>query len=199
MRVRYAMRAFVILLLCALSVSSVPAQQRGSDARLTALAGPDAKLLLLFFVASDCPVSNRYFPEMERMSAEFAVRHVSTRYVYPNPEETAAGLAAHQRSFNAPVDAATLDPQDLLVHRTGVTTTPEAALLVRDTSGWKVVYRGRVDDRYVHFGVERAKAEHHDTEVAVQAALAGAAVPQPGGPPVGCAIVPAVMGREGSK
>ena len=40
-----------------------------------------------------------------------------------------------------------------LVKQTGVTVTPEVAII----SGTRVLYRGRIDDRYIDFGKERSE------------------------------------------
>ena len=185
---RSIMRGLVLALVCAMT-SGTAVAQRAVDDVLTRLGGPDARALLLFFVASDCPISHRYFPEMERLRQEFATEHVAVRYVYPNPEETAANVAHHQVEFHAPTALAHLDPKGVLVQTAGVSTTPEAALFVRKGNGWTEIFHGRIDDRYVRFGVERPRPEHHDAEDAVRALLAHRAIPHPDGPPVGCAIV----------
>ena len=153
------------------------------------LAGPEARTLLLFFVSSDCPVSNRYFPEMERLQRAFAGSGVHTLYVYANSGEEAEAVRRHQLEFGAPADEGVLDRAGDLVRSVNATTTPEAALLERTGNGWRVVYLGRIDDRYVHIGLERPVAEHHDLERALQAATHGKPVPGPGGPPVGCSIM----------
>jgi hypothetical protein len=70
------------------------------------------------------------------------------------------------------------------------TVTPEAAIFVPEGKGLREVYHGRIDDRYAGLGQERPQATHHDLEDAVQAVLAGRAVPTPQGRPVGCAIMP---------
>lgn len=51
---------------------------------LDRVAVPGARAVVLFFVASDCPVSNRTFPEMKRVRESFASQGVVVRYVYPN-------------------------------------------------------------------------------------------------------------------
>ena len=162
---------------------------RLGSAEVAGLNAPQAKALVLYFVASDCPVSNRYFPEMERLDAKFSGQGVLTRYVYANATETAAGVGRHQMEFKAPMSEARMDPQGALVRATGVTTTPEAVLLLREGLAWRVAYRGRIDDRYVHIGLERPRAERHDLENAVLAALAHQPVMPAGGPLVGCGIV----------
>ena len=153
---------------------------------------PDAPALLLYFVASDCPVSNRYFPEMERLASRFSV---PARYIYPNTNETLAEAQHHQSVFNASPSDARTDPSGELVHLTGAHTTPEAVLLTKRGTAWNVAYRGRIDDRYIHIGLERGQVEHHDLEAALTAVAAGKPAPPPTGPAVGCAIVAAGVPR----
>ena len=64
--------------------------------------------------------------------------------------------------------------------------TPEAAVF--DAAG-RLAYHGRIDDRYVDFGVDRPAPTTHDLADAVTAVLAGAPCRAPVVPAVGCAIV----------
>ena len=52
-----------------------------------------------------------------------------------------------------------------------------------------MVYRGRIDDRYVDFGKARAEATQHDLLDALQAVVEGQPVPNPRTKSVGCYIV----------
>ena len=63
--------------------------------------------------------------------------------------------------------------------------TPEAAVFAPDR---EMVYRGRIDDRYVDFGKTRARATRHDLTDALEAVLAGESVPNPRTEAVGCFI-----------
>jgi len=155
---------------------------------VTELASPGTHAVVLFFAASDCPISNRYLPEMARLQGEFGNRGVEFWQVYPNPGDTASVVRQHNAQFG---DSAriVLDTQQSLVRMAHVTVTPEAAIFIPDGSSLREVYHGRVDDRYLAFGSERPRAQHHDLEDAIAAALKNQPVPQPGGPPVGCAIV----------
>ena len=76
------------------------------------------------------------------------------------------------------------DPDLALVKFTGATITPEAAVVV----GGKVVYRGRIDDRYVDLGVERPSPTTHDLVDALTAVLAGKPVARATTQAVGCFI-----------
>ena len=152
------------------------------------LAGQEVRVVVLFFAATDCPISNRYVPEIQRLSQQYSTQGTRFWWVYPNAEDTAQAVADHNRSYSITGDAI-LDVNQNLVHLAHATVTPEAAVFVVESSGLREVYRGRVDDRYLSLGQERPRAECHDLEMAIAAALAGKPAPQPGGPPVGCSIV----------
>jgi hypothetical protein len=76
------------------------------------------------------------------------------------------------------------DPAHALVKFTKATITPEAAVV----AGGRVVYRGRIDDRYVDLGVERPSPTVHDLADALAAVLAGKPVPHATTQAVGCFI-----------
>ncbi len=152
------------------------------------LAGPGVRVVALIFAATDCPISNRYVPEVARLNQEFQGQGVRFWWVFPNPEDTGAVVTGHNREF-AIKESALLDTRQSLVAWARVTTTPEAALFVVEPGGLREVYHGRIDDRYISLGQERPRPEHRELESAIGAALAGKSVPQTGGPPVGCSIV----------
>ena len=148
------------MLLCGLVGSALAAGPAfGTDVagRKVALAGgKDQRAVVLLFVASDCPISNRYAPEIARLEREFAGRGVGFWVVYPNLIETAATIRAHQAAFGLNSDGAgrvLRDPGQELARWTGAKVTPEAAVLVPEAGGGlHVVYAGRLDDRYLHIG-----------------------------------------------
>ena len=59
-------------------------------------------MTVLLFVSMDCPVSNRYAPEIKRLHDEFAPRGVRFRLVYPNPLDDEAAIGRHLRDFAYP-------------------------------------------------------------------------------------------------
>jgi AhpC/TSA family len=157
-------------------------------APVTEIAPAGKRVVVLFFAASDCPISNRYIPEMARLRREFADRGVQFWEVYPNPGETAAVVRQHSAQSGDSSDVL-LDTEQSTVRIAHVTVTPEAAVLAREGSGLREVYHGRIDDRYLDLGSERPRAFRHDLENAIASVLDNKPVSQPGGPPVGCAIV----------
>jgi hypothetical protein len=150
-----------------------------------ALGAPaGAKAIVYIFTSVDCPISNRYAPEIRRLVETFAPQGVAFRLVYPSRVEEAPAIREHMAAFGHDGLEAFKDPASALVKFTGATITPEAAVIV----GGRLVYRGRIDDRYVDLGTERPAATTHDLAEALTAVLAGRPVPHPTTQAVGCFI-----------
>lgn len=183
-------RLWLVLLCCASAVAS--AQPFGTDLNgrpIDRLAPSGTPAVVLFFTASDCPIANRYIPEIQRLDREFSSDHVRFWWVYPNPEDTADIVRRHDRQFDVhPSDV--LDTEQRLTAMAHATITPEVAVFVPAGAALREVYRGRIDNRYIALGQERPAATSHDLEAALRAIVAGHPVPPPHGPPVGCSIVP---------
>ena len=160
----------------------------GDPVRSLAPAGASA--VVLFFAASDCPISNRYLPEISRIEQKFAAQHVVLWFVYPNFGETFEGVRQHEAAFGLE-DHVLLDPDHVLVALAHAKVTPEAAVLLPGHGDveFRTVYHGRIDDRYLSLGQERPKATRHDLERAIIDVLQRHAVEQANGPVVGCGII----------
>ena len=141
-------------------------------------------LTVLIFVSIDCPISNRYAPEIKRLYDQFSPQGVRFRLVYPNRLDSAPAIEKHLAEFSFPA-IAERDPQHSLVRMTGATITPEAAVLDRQN---RVLYLGRIDDRFVELGSERPRAAHHDLQNALRASLAGKPIEPARTQAVGCFI-----------
>ena len=142
------------------------------------------KAVVLMFVATDCPNSNTYAPVLARLYREYSPRGVAFFNVYSDPSEGAQLVRKHDADFKTPFTAL-LDPHQTLARQTGARSTPEAVIL--DPAG-KVLYRGRVDNRFVAFGKTRYQPTENDLQEALDAVLRGEAVPHPVTRTVGCAI-----------
>jgi len=87
------------------------------------------KAIVFLFTSTECPISNRYAPDVRRLAAKFAPKGVLFRLVYPNPADTRYGILDHMTAFAyAGATQALRDPKHALVNFTGVTVTPEAAV-----------------------------------------------------------------------
>jgi len=176
-----------------LAVTCQPAHasgQYGLDLRgqpVDQLAVPGTRVVVLIFAATDCPISNRYVPEIARLNRKFSARGVRIWWVFPNREDTAGLIARHNREF-AISEPTLLDTRHTLVHLAHVSITPEAAVFKWDGTVLREVYHGRIDDRYLSFGQERPQPQRHDLEAAIASSLDGQPIQSPTGPPIGCSI-----------
>src|SRR5215470_3745721 len=142
------------------------------------------KATVLLFVSTDCPISNRYAPDIRKLHDIYGNEGVAFWLVYPNPADSVADIRDHLKSFSYP-GTALRDVHHDAVKRAGATITPEAA--VYDGSG-RLAYRGRIDDRYSAIGVERAAPTRHDLQDAIAATIAGKPVTTRFTQAVGCYI-----------
>jgi len=138
---------------------------------------------VLVFVRADCPIANRYAPELRRLHEDYSPRGVAFWLVYPDPEATPETIGSHLAEYGH-VARALYDPEHALVEHVGASVTPEAALF----RGPRMLYRGRIDDRFVDFGKTRAAPSRRDLRDALDAALSGEDVPAPRTRAVGCFI-----------
>jgi tetratricopeptide (TPR) repeat protein len=136
------------------------------------------------FTTTDCPIANRYAPEIARLHRTYEALGIRFRLVYVNPRESADTVRDHARRFGLAMELER-DTQHALVQKFGITVTPEATLV--DAAG-RVVYRGRIDDRYVDIGVDRQRATRHEFEDALSALASGKPVPVAAAPAVGCIV-----------
>ena len=139
-------------------------------------------LTVYVFTTTDCPISNRYAPEIQRLSAQFGP-NAEFILVYPVAADTPQVIAEHKKKFGYALEHVR-DTDRKLLKLTGVTVTPEVAVM----NGSKMLYRGRIDDRYVELGRERPKPTTHDLQDALTAAIAGKPVATKETRAVGCIL-----------
>lgn len=156
-----------------------------SGRALNPLAARSTVATVLVFIRTDCPISNRYAPEIQRIEAEFARRGVVFWLVDPDPTESAESIRKYLKQYGYEDPLHVLrDPEHALVDETGVEVTPEVAVF----SGGQMLYRGRIDNWYVRLGKYRPAPTTHDLEEALAAILAGRLVAEKTTPAFGCFI-----------
>ncbi len=127
----------------------------------------NAKAIVFISIETDCPISNRYAPEIQRLFTKYASQGIDFWLVYPAPERQPAEIERHVKEFQLSLRVLR-DPQRALVRRAGVRVTPEAAVFFRDGS---VVYRGRIDNKFADFGKERPSPRRRDLDEALLSVL----------------------------
>ena len=180
-----AMRlAALFCLLGSLAVAAEPGLTDFQGRPLDAPGESDRAATAVFFVMSDCPISNVFAPEINRICDDYEGRDVQCYLAYVDPELTAEQIGEHRTDYGhrRPVIH---DRDQELVRRAGATITPEVAVF--DRSG-EIAYRGRINNFYAKLGVPRRKATVHDLRDALDAVIAGRPVETARTEAVGCYI-----------
>ncbi len=144
-------------------------------------AGDKVASVLIFFW-QDCPVSNGYAPELNRIAASHT--NFAFYIVQVDAGLTPDAAREHARKFNLrpPV---ILDPEHRLVKRVNATVTPEAVVVGKNGD---IPYRGRIDDGYATLGTKRAVVTEHDLIDALDAIAAGKPPKKAETKAIGCLI-----------
>jgi AhpC/TSA family len=172
-----------LLLLAALSVT--PLAVRDVDGKPWTLLSPArGQLDLLFFISPDCPVSNRYAPEIQRVCSDYQSRGVRCFAVYPDAPDVKAVMRHRQEFGFGALVPAIIDRAHALVRAVGPRVTPEAAIY----SSAGRAYRGRIDDLYIDIGRSRRTPTRQDLRLALDAALSGRPIAPSETEAVGCFI-----------
>jgi hypothetical protein len=148
------------------------------------LPAGETNITVAIFIRSDCPISNRYAPDIRQLYADFHPRGVDFNLVYVDPSEDAEAIRAHLKEYEYPCPGLR-DPTHALVAATGAHVTPEAVVF---DANRKITYRGRIDDRHIDLGTSRSAATQHDLADAIAATHAGKPVAHPVTRAVGCYI-----------
>lgn len=148
------------------------------------LAAQGTRGVVLLFIADECPISNSYAPEISRLAARCASQNVKFTLVNTDTHVSANDVKKHGQEYGLKCPTL-LDPTHALARYAHATATPEAIVYALNGT---LVYRGRIDNRYVGFGKARPQATTHDLRAALDAFLAHKPVAQRETKAVGCYI-----------
>src|SRR4051812_8830299 len=157
------------------SANAAPADLRGvtvkdldgTAVRPLASLPSSAPGAVFVFTRSDCPIANRYAPELERLRQRAAAAAIEFWLVFVDPAESTSAIRDHLRTYRY-AGRALQDPTHALARATGATIAPEAAVFAQAEMGPRLVYRGRIDDRYRDAGRMRPAATTHDLADAIE-------------------------------
>lgn len=168
-----------------------PAHKIASDLSLPGVDGArhlpfrsPARVTVVVFISTDCPIANGYAPEIKRIVSEYSPRGVVFHLVHVDRDVSPEQARAHADEYGYTCSIL-LDTEHQLVQAIGATVTPEAAVI---DANRELRYRGRIDDRYTDFGKKRLEPSQRDLRTALDAVLEGRAVPQPRTRAIGCYI-----------
>jgi hypothetical protein len=179
-------RVLAALLFLTLAPAFSASQQTALDLdgnTVSPLKSNSGHVVVLLFVGVDCPISGRYAPTIQRISADH--RNDARFYlIFPDKSESPSNIRKYLVDYRYSIPGLR-DPDHVLVKQAHARITPEAAVF--DTKGI-LVYHGRIDNRYETFGKTRSAPTTHELADAIQAALDGRASPTQEVAGVGCYI-----------
>jgi peroxiredoxin len=176
--------ALAVFVFCGAGLPAQVADLNGKAADpFAAVNGVKPAVVVLIFLRSDCPVSNRYAPEIQRLAAAYSSQGVQFWLVYPDASDAKDNVAQNVRDYGYKLPVLR-DPSHTLVKLAHAEVMPEAAVFLNG----KLVYHGRVDDRVAAFGVSRQQPTTHDLEDALRAAVQGHLPDEASAAGVGCYI-----------
>jgi len=174
-------------------------QLRDLNGSATAPFTPAGRASVVFFVATDCPVSNSYAPEIQRVCRDYGPRGVNCSLIYEDVDthSSAAHLEqqvrTHLQEYGYSGFTAVVDRDRVAATHAKASITPQA--LVIDRAG-EIRYRGRIDNLYAALGKTRQQVTSHDLRDALDAVLAGGQVPHPETEALGCFITDPALLRK---
>ncbi len=154
-----------------------------SGKQVDPFASSQGHALVLVFVRWDCPISNRYAPTIQQLAAKYAGR-ANFWLVYPGKSQTANAIKGQLKEYGYRI-ATLRDTESSLVRMSGVSVTPEAVVFL---AGGKLIYRGRIDNRYEELGRSRPVATTHELDDAITAAINGKMPAVTAARAVGCSL-----------
>lgn len=117
------------------------------------LQGKQANAVVLYFIGTECPVTNRYLPALKEIQARFAEQNVMVVAVNSNAQDTVDEIRTHAQEYELTLPVLS-DAEGKLARSLSTTRTAEAIVL---DAKIKVRYRGVIDDRFER-GVTRPQA-----------------------------------------
>lgn len=137
------------------------------------LQGSDGDLVVVVFSSVDCPVGNAMAPQLGRTLDHAREHDVRTYLVYPRASTTDAEIARHREDYRLAA-VPVRDSSRQIVTLLDARITPEAFLLVLDgTGGWRIAYRGRINDLYASIGNRRDTPSRLDLQIAIDETRVG--------------------------
>lgn len=132
----------------------------------------EARLIVVAFMGTECPLAKLYAPRLQAMSEEYAARGVVFLGINSNRQDSITELRAYARRHKLEFPILK-DVGNTVADSFGATRTPEVFVLDEDR---KVRYHGRIDAQYgfgAGVGYVKPKLERSDLAEALDELLAG--------------------------
>jgi peroxiredoxin len=143
----------------------------------------DKKLVVVAFLGTECPLSQRYAARLTELAQEFEPKSVAFFGVISNQQDSIRKIAQLVKEQNVTFPLLK-DVGNTVADQFAARRTPEVFVL----DGKRIVrYHGRIDDQF-GIGYMRPQPTRRDLAVALEELLAGKTVSRPITEPEGCQI-----------
>jgi len=140
--------------------------------------------LVLVFLGTDCPISQKYTATINQIAANYGPKQVAIVGIFPQPGTTKANIASFVEHYQLNIPGY-IDHKQQLTASVQATVTPEVVIV--NPQG-QVAYQGAIDNWYYALGKYRRQATEHYLLDALHAIQAGQQVATPHTEAIGCFI-----------
>ncbi len=148
----------------------------------------NAKGFIIVFTCNTCPYAVAYEDRVEALNKKYADKGYPVIAIMPNNTDVKPGDSMDNMRARAKAKGFTfpylMDKGQKIYPQYGATKTPHVYVLERTTKGHEVKYIGAIDDNYQ----DASAVNKRYVEDAVDALLAGKAVPETKTRAIGCSI-----------
>ncbi len=138
-----------------------------------------SKVIVLMFIATQCPISNAYNERMVQLDKDYSQKGVVFIGINSNKQESVEEIKEHA-SRNGFGFIVLKDHKNVIADRLGASVTPEIFVL---NNNFEILYHGRIDD-----SKNPEKVNSEDLRNALDAVLAGKDVEKSETKAFGCTI-----------
>jgi len=143
----------------------------------------DMKAVVLMVQGNGCPIVRQTVPAYRALAEQYKNKGVEFLMINSNLQDKSEAVASESREFGYQLPIL-MDETQLIGESLGLNRTAE--VLIIDPKTWKLAYRGPVDDGLSY--EKQRPVEHHYSQDALDAVLAGAAVKDAQVNSAGCII-----------
>ncbi|RCS47807.1 alkyl hydroperoxide reductase [Bremerella cremea] len=139
---------------------------------------------VFIFMTGECPVAKSYFPVLNELYAKWGKNQESIQLlgIWADATQSPQQVANYAKEYDIAFPIL-LDRDASLGQALQPTNIPEAFVL---NHAGKVVYRGRIDDRFLQLGRSKPEATEKTLERAVESVTSGLELAVPYQEPIGC-------------
>lgn len=142
------------------------------------------KAIVWIFILEDCPISNAYSPEFNRLFESYHSKGITFVLIHANPNISVEVAKKHRDDYQLK-PTIIFDRDHKWVKYADANVTPEAVLF--DAKG-KKLYQGRIDDRFPALGKRRSNPTKTDLRDAMDSFLENKPILNPLSKAIGCYI-----------